>query len=113
MRLSSTLLLSLAALSACAGQLLFKVGAQGRQHLLEFVNAPIAAGCVFYGIGTAIWIYMLSSEKLINVYAFTALTFVLVYLGGVLLIGEKTSLAGIAGVLLILAGLYLLTNYNP
>jgi drug/metabolite transporter (DMT)-like permease len=105
-------LLILAASFAGAGQLLFKIGAQGRQHLVEFVNLPIGAGLALYGLGTAIWIYMLSSEKLVNVYAFTALTFVLVYVGGVLLIGEKISLPGALGVGLILAGLYLLTQYN-
>lgn len=105
-------MLTTAACAACAGQLLFKVGAQGHRHLMEFVNVPIVAGGVLYAVSTAIWIYMLSSEKLINVYAFTALTFVMVYLGSVVFIGEKTSLPGIAGVLLILAGLYMMTNYN-
>ncbi len=108
----SIALLTVAALSASAGQLLFKTGAQGKNQLLEFVNPAVIGGFTFYGIGTVIWIYVLAYEKLVNVYAFTALTFVLVYLGGTLLFGEKTSAAGVLGILLVLAGLYLLVNFN-
>ena len=63
-------------------------------------------------LSTAIWIYALSSEKLVNVYAFTALSFVLVYLGGVMVLGETISKSGIVGVLLVLTGLFLLTTSN-
>jgi drug/metabolite transporter (DMT)-like permease len=106
------MLLVLAAFSAAAGQLLFKIGAHGRERLLEFANLPIAAGLLMYGVGTALWIYVLAREKLVNVYAFTALSFVLVYVGGVLLLGERIALGGMIGILLVLAGLYLITNYN-
>lgn len=109
----SVILLTLAAFSAASGQLLFKIGARDRGQFLEFINIPIFVGLFLYGIGTLIWIYTLSYEKLINVYAFTALTFVLVYLGGVFVINEKISIAGFTGILLVLAGLYLITsNYN-
>lgn len=105
-------LLCAAAFAAAAGQVLFKIGARGREQLAEFFNLPIVLGFVLYGGGTLIWIYVLSYEKLVSVYAFTALTFVLVYLGGTVLIGEKITLAGVLGVLLILAGLYLISNYD-
>ena len=108
----SVILLTLAAFSAAGGQLLFKVGARGREHWLEFINLPIISGLVLYGVGTLIWIYALSFEKLVNVYAFTALTFVLVYVGGVMIIGERISMVGAFGILLVLGGLYLITNYN-
>ena len=108
----SVILLSTAAFCAAGGQLLFKIGANDREHLLEFINVPIIIGLMLYGAGTLIWIYALSFEKLVNVYAFTALTFVIVYLGGVFLIGEKLSIAGIVGILLVLAGLYLITHFN-
>jgi drug/metabolite transporter (DMT)-like permease len=112
LRPAAVALLTVAALLAGAGQLLFKIGAQGRERLIEFLNLPILAGVALYGAGTVIWVYMLSSEKLVNVYAFTALTFVLVYAGGVLLIGERISAAGLLGVVLILTGLYLLVGRN-
>lgn len=105
-------LLTLAAFSAASGQLLFRVGAKGRLNWVDFLNAPIFGGLVLYAVGTALWIYALSFEKLVNVYAFTALTFVLVYLGGAVLLHERvTMLAGI-GICAVLGGLYLIINYN-
>lgn len=108
----SVMLLTLATFSAAGGQLLFKIGARGREQLFEFFNLPIAVGLLLYAAGTLIWIYVLSYEKLVNVYAFTALTFVLVYLGGVLFIHERISMAATIGILLVLAGLYLIVNFN-
>ena len=106
----TVILLTLAAISAAIGQLLFRVGADGRQHFLEFINLPIFLGLAFYAAGTVIWIYTLAQEKLVNVYAFTALTFVLVYIGGVGLLGERLNSAGVMGIVLILVGLYFITN---
>lgn len=106
------LLLTLAAFSAAAGQLLFKVGARGNASWLDFLNAPIFVGLLCYGVGTALWIYALSFEKLVNVYAFTALTFVLVYLGGVFLLHERITFQAGIGVCTVLAGLFLIVNYG-
>lgn len=108
----SFILLTLAACSAAAGQLLFKIGARGREQWVDFFNTPIAVGLVFYVTGTVIWIYALAHEKLVNVYAFTALTFVLVYLGSVFIIDETISVAAVAGIAFVLLGLYLITSYN-
>ncbi len=105
-------LLVLAAFSAAGGQLLFKIGAQGREQLVEFFNVSILVGICLYALGTIVWIYVLAGEKLVNVYAFTGLSFVLVYLGGVLLLGEELALGGFVGVLLVLSGLYLITTCN-
>lgn len=112
MALTSILLLTFAALSAAAGQLLFKIGATGSQQFTDFINWPIFFGLVFYGVGTLIWIYSLSSEMLVHVYAFTALTFALVYLGGVVLLGESINATAFVGVLLVLSGLYLITIHG-
>ncbi len=109
---TSVLLLTTAALSAASGQLLFKVGAHERHHLVEFFNIYILIGLGLYAFGTAIWIYALSIEKLVNVFAFTGLTFVLVYLGGVVLLNETMTTAGVGGVLLVLLGLFLIAFYG-
>jgi drug/metabolite transporter (DMT)-like permease len=108
----SIILLTLAAFSAAGGQLLFKIGANGREQLQDFINLPIIFGLILYAVGTFLWIYTLSHERLVNVYAFTALTFVLVYIGGIFVIDEKITAAAFGGILLIMAGLYLITNYN-
>ena len=104
------IILTLAAVFAAIGQLLFRVGANGRQEIMDFINFPIFLGLIFYAVGTIIWIYALATEKLVNVYAFTALTFVLVYIGGVGLLGERLHYAGMVGILLVLAGLYFITS---
>ncbi len=104
---TSLLLLLAASLAAACGQLLLKVGAQHRTHVVEFLNPAIAIGLLLYLCGTVLWIYVLSREKLVVTYAFTALTFVLVYLGAVLALGESLTLKAGSGVLLVLAGLFL------
>ena len=105
MTLPSLLMLLAASLAAACGQLLLKVGAQGRVHALEFLNAPVAFGLLLYLCGTILWIYVLSKEKLVVVYAFTALTFVLVYLASVFLLGERPTPGAFFGVALVLGGL--------
>ena len=108
----SLFLLLLASFSAAFGQILFKIGANGREQLIEFINFPIVLGLLLYALGTTIWIYVLSYEKLVNVYAFTVLTFAIVYIGGVFIVGEKITTVSLIGIALILAGLYLVANYN-
>jgi undecaprenyl phosphate-alpha-L-ara4N flippase subunit ArnE len=103
----TALLLVIACIAAAAGQLLFRVGAQNRTQLAEFVNPAIAGGLVLYALGTLLWIYALARERLVVVYAFSALTFVLVYAGGTLLLNEAITLKGAVGVALVLTGLYL------
>ena len=110
MSLTSLWMLLAASVAAACGQLLFKVGAQHKTHAVEFLNGPIGLGLLLYLLGTMLWIYVLSKEKLVVVYAFTALTFVLVYAGAVLMLGESLTLKAGGGVLLVLGGLYLLAS---
>jgi drug/metabolite transporter (DMT)-like permease len=95
---------------AAIGQVAFKVGATGRDSLLSFLNGWIAFGLTTYALGTILWIFALSKVNLTLVYPFTALTFVLVYAAGVLLLGESTSPKQLFGVGLVLLGLYLITS---
>ena len=104
------LLLITGTLCAAAGQVFFKLGAAGRGTAADFVNAWIASGLLFYGLGTVLWVYSLSRAKLTSVYPYTALTFVLVYAAGVLLLGEPASVRAALGITLVLAGLFLVTT---
>lgn len=99
-----------ATIAAAAGQMLFRIGARDRTNLLAFVNPYIIAGLFFYASGVVAWIYALSKEQMVAVYAFTGLTFVLVYLGGVFLLGERINTTKSMGVALVIAGLYFLTS---
>ncbi len=109
MRLTHALLL-LACLFAAGGQLLLKIGAQGRTHWLQFVNWHVFFGLGGYALSTLLWLYCLSKLPLRVVYPYTALTFVLVVLGAVLLLGERAGWRAGAGTLLVLAGLVIVTT---
>ena len=104
------LFLFLAAIFAAIGQVLFKSGAHGRVHWLEFINPAVIGGLGCYGLSTVLWIYCLSKLPLRVVYPYTALTFVLVYIGAFLVFDEKPGGRGIAGVVLVLAGLFLINS---
>ena len=95
---------------AATGQLLFKIGASGRESLSSFINPWLLSGLLAYALGTLLWIYALSRVRLTVVYPFTALTFVLVYLFGILILHEPTSLRALAGVALVLGGLFLIST---
>ena len=97
------------AICAAAGQLLFAAGARGRTEFLSFLNMSIMAGLGLYALGTVFWIYSLSRAQLVQVYPFTALTFVLIYLSGIFLLGERLRVPGFCGIMLVLVGLYLLS----
>lgn len=90
--------------------MLFRIGAQGRIALSQFVNWPILAGISLYGISTLLWIYTLSRLPLKNVYPFTALTFVVVYGAAVLVLGERPTWRGFVGIGIVLVGLYLVVT---
>ena len=112
MKNSVLLLLIFSSISAAFGQLLLKIGTNNAANLYDFINKSILAGLSLYCVSTAIWIYALSLEKLVNVYVFTALTFALVYLGGVLFLKERLSLGASGGVIFVLIGLYMIVNYS-
>jgi drug/metabolite transporter (DMT)-like permease len=104
------LILFAGALCAALGQVLFKVGATGREALASFFNLWVMAGLLAYALGTLLWIYALSKVRLTVVYPFTALTFVLVYLSGVLILDEPTSSKSLVGVGFVLGGLFLIST---
>lgn len=98
----------LAPVLAAAGQILLKIGASDGTRFRDFLNPSIGLGLVSYGLGTILWIVALSRLPLRIAYPFTALTFVLVYFAAVLLLGERFSIRGVAGTILILSGLALI-----
>ena len=107
---SYLLILITSTLCAALGQILFKAGARNAETLWEFLNLWIMVGLFAYGVGTVLWIYVLSRTPITVAYPFTALTFALVYLAGALLFGEPVTIRAIAGVILILGGLFLITT---
>ncbi len=103
-------LLLLACLTAAAGQMLLKAGAHGRVQWLEFVNWQVFAGLSGYAVSTLLWMYCLSKLPLRVVYPYTALTFVLVVAGAVLIFNERAGWRAGAGTALVLAGLLMIMS---
>lgn len=104
------LYLVIASVCAAVGQVLFKVGAMGREHWQDYLNVPLMVGLASYGAGTLLWILALSKVPLKVVYPFTVLTFVLVYAGAALVLGERLSVRGIVGMIVVLAGLAIIVS---
>jgi undecaprenyl phosphate-alpha-L-ara4N flippase subunit ArnE len=100
--------LLLSSVSAAAGQMMFKQGAAGRTAALEFVNPWLAGGLTLYMMSTVLWIGALAKAPITAVYPYTALTFVIVYVGGSVLFGEAVPLRALSGVGLVLGGLLLI-----
>ena len=100
----------LGAVLASLGQVSFKWGAAGRLALAEFANPWIMLGLLLYLAGTLAWIRALATVPLTVLYPFTALTYVMVNLLAVVLLGESLSLRGVAGSALVLLGLLLVAS---
>ena len=95
---------------AALGQVSFKCGAQGRTDLLEFVNLWILLGLVLYLAGTVFWVLALSAVPLTVLYPFAALTYVLVNVFAVVLLGEQLTTKGVTGTVFVLLGLFLVAT---
>lgn len=93
---------------AAGGQLLLKLGSKDAVGLIDFFNFRLASGLMLYGLGTGLWILALSKVPLNIAYAFTALTFVMVYLGSVVILHERLGLLSFVGISLILGGFVLI-----
>jgi drug/metabolite transporter (DMT)-like permease len=93
-----------ASLLGASGQLLLSAGASGNRDFIQYFNGRIAAGLLLYALGTIAWIFALSRLPLSIVYAFTALTFILVYLGSAAMLQEPLPVWPRVGVALVAAG---------
>ena len=70
----------------------------------------VLGGLALYGVGTVLWLFALKQLDLSLVYPFVAISFVLVFLSGILILGEPVSVAKVAGLLLIVTGLVVLSQ---
>ena len=98
------------AVLAALGQVSFKYGAVGRAVPMEFLNSWILLGMALYLAGTVLWILALSAVPLTVLYPFAALTYVLVNVLGVVLLGEQLTARGMAGTGFVLLGLFLVST---
>jgi drug/metabolite transporter (DMT)-like permease len=113
-----TLLLALVSVSMSAvAQVLFKWGMSAPSvreagSTPEMVRAValspgVVGGLGLYGLGTVLWLAVLSRVELSQAYPFVGLSFVLTAIFGVLLFNDVMPASRIVGIAAIVAGVYL------
>jgi uncharacterized membrane protein len=110
---AQTLVLVLAAVAlSAAGQLLLKSGAQRLAGLggLEFLAAAardirVLSGLAAWIAWTICWLYVLRVAPLARAYGLTSLTYVIIPLASVLILGEQIRRLHVFGIVLITAGI--------
>lgn len=90
-------ILVVACLLAAMSQLLLKLGVGSQLSLKTFSNAFVIIGLALYFFGSVLWLYGLSRAPMSAVYPFTMLTFVLVGVASIFVLGERPSSQAIAG----------------
>jgi len=108
------------ALGSC-GHLLIKVGVTAAGHggaaqsILSrighyFLQPAALGGLAIYASGTALWIYAVSQRNISFLYPLTALTYVIVALGGKFLLGELVPTGRWLGIAVVMFGVALLQS---
>lgn len=102
----------LTAFSMASGQLLFKLGADRWrgdsivQLIWSFLSSPHLMGAVcLYAITILVWIYVLKVLPLSIAYPLTALSYILVPVFSLVILGERVSINTLIGSGLIIAGI--------
>jgi multidrug transporter EmrE-like cation transporter len=101
-----------AVLFSVAGQLFLKSGAGhlagfGRLGFLlaAFRNVHVLSGLAAWAASTICWLYVLRVAPLSRAYGLTSLTYVLIFLSSVFLLGERVRPVHTVGTALIVAGI--------
>lgn len=77
-----------------------------------FTNPFVLVGVGLYGVGSFIWLILLSRLDLSFLYPFGALEYILIFLASRFILHEKVKRARIFGVVFILIGIFILTKYG-
>jgi multidrug transporter EmrE-like cation transporter len=109
-------------LSAIA-QVLFKLGMSSdpvKQALADgsplnavlavFLNTGVLGGLSLYGLGTVLWLGVLSRTEVSQAYPFVGLGFVLTALIGYFLFGDALSPLRMGGIALVIVGIFLISR---
>lgn len=74
------------------------------------LSSYVIGGLVLYGIGTVLWLFALKQLDLSLAYPFVAMSFVMVMLSGMILLGEPFQTSRVVGIALIIAGLLVMAR---
>lgn len=97
--------LGVAAALAGFGQVLLKMGLNGRHDLASLVNIHVGSGLAMYAIGTSLWLFSLTRLPLSVVFPFTILTLGIVFVSSIVILGERPGVMTIAGWAVVVIGL--------
>lgn len=95
------------------GQIMFKLGLQqsgGLQWMKLIMSPMIWAGMALYGGATVLWFAVLSRMPLSVAYPMQSIAYVLAMFAAVWLFQEQLTATKIAGVIVILVGVYLIAK---
>jgi drug/metabolite transporter (DMT)-like permease len=73
-------------------------------------DSRVIFGLFLYGVGAVLWLWVLARTDLSMAYPFVGLGFILTMLFGYLFLGEPVGLARLAGTLLIVGGVVLVSQ---
>jgi hypothetical protein len=112
------LVLVLYALGMAAGQVLFKVAADGAAGTSGFLagligNAAFWLAVALYGGLTLLWVWLLTQVALVHAYPFAALAFVFTPLLATLILRESVGAGYLLGSALVVGGLLVITWTAP
>lgn len=102
--------LGIGILLGVVGQVLLKAGAHGDTLLQQFFSISSIAGLALYFAAALCYMYALRRIPVSVAFPSVSLSYVLVAFLGVWLFGEAMSLPKLAGILLVCAGVFLITR---
>ena len=80
--------------------------------VMMFTNPFVLVGAGLYGVGSFLWLVLLSRLDLSFLYPFGALEYILIFLASRFVLGEKVKRARVFGVVFILVGIFILAKYG-
>lgn len=111
-----TLLCLLNTAMMATGQIMFKLGSQGKEikGVLDivrlFLNPIIFCALCLYAATTGLWIYILSQTPISHAYPIQALAFPLVLMASIFFFHEQVSVTKWVGIAVILCGVIIATR---
>jgi multidrug transporter EmrE-like cation transporter len=97
-------------MSSVAVKQALATGSPGQAAIAVFLSAGVLGGLSLYGIGTVLWLGVLSRTEVSQAYPFVGLGFVLTALIGYFLFGDAIGPLRIVGITLVIAGIFLISR---
>ena len=94
-------------MSAASMRAALAEGSPGAIALAVVLSPGVLGGLALYGLGTVLWLAVLSRAELSQAYPFVGLSFVLTAIFGVLLFQDTMPVSRVAGIAAIVAGVWL------